>query len=345
MRIAILAPFVESVPPRRYGGTERVISVLTEELVRRGHDVTLFATGDSETSARLIPARPRALRFDPTVDDYLPATLVNVASVYEHAQEFDLIHNHVDYMALTAAMLSSTPTVTTLHGRLDIPEQQEAYRSFSEQPFVSISFSQRDPLPDVNWAGNVYNAIELEHLHLHPDPGDYLVFLGRISPEKRPDRAIEIAREFGMKLIIAAKVDSADQSYFEEIIQPLIRRTSGLVEYIGEVGEHEKDDLLGHAYANVFPIDWPEPFGLTMIESMATGTPVVTQRIGSTPEVVEDGRTGFLCDTTREMVAALHNVGQLDRATCRRRVEERFSPAAMATGYERVFTCVLGAAP
>jgi glycosyltransferase involved in cell wall biosynthesis len=340
MRIAIVAPLIESVPPRLYGGTERVVSVLTEEMVGRGHKVTLFASGDSETSAELVPCCPRGLRLDPTVRDTVAYTLVELGEVYEYAREFDVIHNHVDYFAFPFARLTATPTVSTTHGRLDLEEVRQVYGRFQDQPLVSISDSQRAPLPHGNWVGTVYNGIDLTRFHFRAEPGDYLVFLGRISPEKRPDRAIEIARDLGMRLVLAAKVSAADQAYFEHAIAPMIRECN-LVEYVGEVHDQAKDAILGGAYAYLFPIDWPEPFGLTMVEAMATGTPVVAYRAGSVPEVVIDGVTGFVCDTFHAMLDAVEQVGSLDRQACRAHVEQCFSPAAMAAGYERVYERLL----
>jgi glycosyltransferase involved in cell wall biosynthesis len=295
LRIAVMAPLAESVPPKLYGGTERVVWLITEELVRRGHDVTLFASGDSQTTATLVPICPTGLRLDPEVKDYAAYTLVALSEAYSLAQEFDILHNHTDYLAFGMARLTDTPTVTTTHGRLDLQEVRRFYRLFPEQRLVSISHDQRKWLPEANWVGTVHNGIAIDHFHLRKTPGDYLVFLGRISPEKRPDRAIEIARDVGMKLVIAAKVDSVDQAYYDAAIAPLIRANSGLIEYIGEVNEHEKDEVLGNAYAYLFPIDWPEPFGLTMVEAMATGTPVIASRNGSVPEIVRDGETGFVC--------------------------------------------------
>lgn len=341
MRIAMAAPLVEPVPPPLYGGTERVVSVLTEELVRRGHQVTLFASGDSQTSATLHPSTPRALRLNPEPVDFVARAMVQMGEVYASAEDFDLIHNHNDYLAFSYARLTPTPTVTTTHGRLDLPEVQRIYRYFSRQRLVAISEDQRSWLPDLNWVGTVPNAIDLANYHFRPDPGDYLVFLGRISPEKRPDRAIEIARDVGMKLIMAAKVDPVDQAYFDAAIAPLIARNPGFIEFIGEVGETEKDALLGGAYAYLFPIDWPEPFGLTMAEAMATGTPVIATRCGSVPEVVIDGQTGFIRDTLCGMIQAVAEIGRIDRRACRARVERLFSPAAMADGYERVYADVL----
>ena len=340
MHVAMVAPVIESVPPRQYGGTERVVSVLTEELVRRGHDVTLFASGDSQTTAELRSCCPRGLRLDREVHDYLPHSLYQLGEVYRRSDEFDLIHNHVDWIAFPFAGLVSTPTLTTVHGRLDLQIARAPYELFPGQPLVSVSNSQRRPLPEGNWLATVYNGIELSHFQLRPDAGDYLVFLGRISPEKRPDRAIAIAREVGMRLVIAAKVDPADEDYYDQEIAPLIRDCP-LVEYIGEVNEREKDELLGGAYAYLFPIDWPEPFGLTMVEAMATGTPVIAWRAGSVPEVVVDGVTGYICSSLEEMVEAVRRVGGIDRTACRAYVEHRFTGAAMTDGYLQAYARLL----
>jgi glycosyltransferase involved in cell wall biosynthesis len=339
MRIAMVAPLSESVPPALYGGTERVVSVLTEELVRRGHAVTLFASGDSQTHAELVACCPRGLRLDQGVRDHVATTMLQLGEVYRRAGDFDVIHNHIDYFAFPFARLTTTPTITTTHGRLDLAEVQRVYGAFAEQPLISISDAQRARLPGVNWLRTVYNGIDLTNFHFRPDPGDYLVFLGRISPEKRPDRAIEIARDVGMRLLIAAKVDPADQAYYDHAIAPMIRDCP-LVEYIGEVDERQKDALLGGAYAYLFPIDWPEPFGLTMVEAMATGTPVIAYRAGSVPEVVVDGVTGFICDSFRGMVDAVARVPDIDRRACRTHVERHFSAAAMVAGYERAYDAV-----
>jgi glycosyltransferase involved in cell wall biosynthesis len=342
MKIAMLAPLAEAVPPALYGGTERVVSVLTEELVRRGHDVSLFASGDSQTSARLFACSPRALRI--SGDDLLPqaATMAQLAEVYGRASEFDLIHNHVDWLAFPFARLSSTPTLSTVHGRIDVPPVRNTYRRFPEQPLVAISAAQRAFLPGANWVATTYNGIALDHFAFRGSPGRYLVFLGRISPEKRPDRAIEIAGRAGMPLVIAAKVDPADRDYYQEQIAPVIRR-SPWVRFVGEVDERAKDELLGNAYACLFPIDWPEPFGLTMVEAMATGTPVIAWRGGSVPEVVRDGVTGFIRDTMDGMVRAVEEVGQLDRAACRAHVEQHFGPEVMVDGYEAAYQRLLAA--
>lgn len=343
MRIALIAPLVESVPPALYGGTERVVSVLTEELVRRGHDVTLFASGDSQTNARLVPGCPQGLRLM-GVTDATAHTERQIEHAYAMSGEFDLVHNHADWLAFPYAEAATVPTVTTLHGRLDLPEVQVHYRDYTNQRVVSISASQQTPLPQANWVGTVYNGIDLTHFRYRERPGDYLVFLGRISPEKRPDRAIEIAVRAGMPLVIAAKVDPADREYYEAKIAPLIRNNP-TVDYVGEVNEREKNELLGGAYAYLFPIDWPEPFGLTMVEAMATGTPVIAMRQGSVPELVADGVSGYVCDSVDEMVEAVTTAGSLRRADCRAHVERRFSAEAMAAGYERVYGAVLADDP
>jgi glycosyltransferase involved in cell wall biosynthesis len=340
MRVGIVAPIIESVPPARYGGTERVVSVLTEGLVRRGHDVTLFASGDSRTSARLVSSCDRSLRLHPEIRDSVAATVVHVGEAFRQSGEFDVIHNHADYVAWPFARMASTPVVTTTHGRIDLPEIRHLYSLYPEQRLISISYAQREPLPHLNWIGNVYNAIDLDTYHFRPELGDYLVFLGRISHEKRPDRAIEIARDVGMRLIIAAKIDDRDRGYWEHAIEPMVR-SSSLIEYIGEVNEQEKDALLGGAYAYLFPIDWPEPFGLTMAESMATGTPVITYRAGSTPEVVVDGVTGFVCTSMHDMIEAVDRIPALDRRACRAHVERHFSPEAMVGGYEALYASMV----
>jgi glycosyltransferase involved in cell wall biosynthesis len=341
MRIAMVAPLIEPVPPPLYGGTERVVSLLTEELVRRSHAVSLFASGDSQTAAGLVPCCDHGLRLDATVTDYLAYTIAQLGAVYRQADDFDVIHNHVDYFALPPARLAVTPTLTTTHGRLDLPEVHRVYAEFAELPLVAISDDQRAYLPTARWIDTVYNAVAVDAYHFRPEPGDYLVFLGRVSPEKRVDRAIEIARDVGMRLVIAAKVDPVDDAYWQQAIKPVLDAHPALIEFVGEVDEREKDTLLGGAWACLFPIDWPEPFGLTMTEAMATGTPVVAYRAGSVPEVVEDGVTGFVCETIAEMVAAIPRVSELDRRACRARVERLFSPAAMADGYERTYATLL----
>jgi len=334
MRIAQIAPLFESIPPQLYGGTERVVSVLTEELVSRGHDVTLFASGDSVTSATLAPCSKRSLRLEGTTD-HVALTTIEVARVFDRQAEFDMIHNHVDYFAFPFARQRRTPMITTTHGRLDLDEIRNVYDYFAEAPLVSISNAQREPLPASRWLATVYNGIDFNLFNLHPEPGRYLAFLGRISPEKRPDRAIEIARALEMPLKIAAKVDAIDKDYFEHVVKPHLSHP--LIEFVGEVGDRDKDEFLGNAYAYLFPIDWPEPFGLTMVEAMACGTPVVATNCGSVPEVVENGVSGFICRSLREMIDSVAAARRLDRAGCRAYAEARFSAIAMADGYERIY--------
>ena len=338
MRIAQVAPLFESVPPPRYGGTERVVSYLTEALVGRGHDVTLFASGDSRTSATLVPVVERASRFDATsAEGFWVDTVRELDMVAARADEFDVIHCHVDYFAFPVTRLLRTPVVHTLHGRLDLPYLQPLYRHFTDVPLVSISDAQRRPLETcgVRWAGTVYHGQPLARYPLGDGGGDYLAFLGRCSPEKLVDVAIEVARRVGMTLKIAAKVDEKDRDYFKETIEPLL--DDPLIDFIGEIGDDDKAAFLGGARALVFPIDWPEPFGLVMVEAMACGTPVVTRPCGAAPEVVAHGRTGFVVDTLTELVDAVQRIGELDRAECRRHVEARFSVARMIDGYEAVY--------
>ena len=335
MRIAQVAPVFEAVPPERYGGTERVVSWLTEELVRRGHDVTLFAAGSSRTSATLVPVVPCALRQGDQRYDTIPWQPVEEALVQERAAEFDIIHSHIDEFAV--AMLSrgvATPVVTTLHGRLDRDGIQQLL-THDRMAAVSISYAQRDPVPSAVWAANVYHGLPLDRYRPGPGDGAYVVFLGRISPEKRPHVAIDIACRAGVRLVIAAKVDPVDRRYFETVVRP--RLSDPLVDFIGEVDEQAKEHLLRHARALLFPILWPEPFGLAMAESLAYGTPVITRRCGSTPEVVAHGRVGYVCDDDASLVEALRQVGRLDRGDCRRWAEEHFSVERMTTDYERVY--------
>ncbi|HWO94144.1 MAG TPA: glycosyltransferase family 4 protein [Dehalococcoidia bacterium] len=340
MRIAVVAPLVESVPPKLYGGTERVVHLLTEELVRRGHDVTLFASGDSWTSARLVPCSEGSLRASGITDE-VPATREMVRRVYGRAHEFDIIHCHVDWHPFPHARVCPVPTISTTHGRLDLPEIVREYEAFPEHPLVSISCAQQQYLPRANWLATVHNAVDVERFTFRGRGGDYLVFLGRFSPEKGPDRAIAIAMRVDMPLIMAAKIDPKDRAYYEAIVEPLIRRHHPRVRYIGQVDERAKDELLGGAYAYLFPIDWPEPFGLTMVESMATGTPVLAIGLGSVPEIVADGVTGFVCGSLDEMADAVKRVPEIDRAACRERVARLFSPQRMCDGYEEVYAQLL----
>jgi glycosyltransferase involved in cell wall biosynthesis len=338
MRIAQVAPLYEAVPPTLYGGTERVVSLLTEELVRRGHEVTLFASGDSVTSARLVAVTPRALRLDVTNRELLAAELIRQLDlVFRQAAEFDLIHCHVDYLAFPFAGLVATPTLHTVHGRLDLPYLQPLFRQFTRVPLVSISDAQRAPLAGVGvtWAGTVHHGLAPECFPFAPEPGEYLAFLGRLSPEKQPDVAIEVARRAGLPLRIAAKIDPADREYFERVVAPLL--DDPLIEFIGEIGDTDKAAFLGGARALLFPIDWPEPFGLVMIEAMACGTPVIARPCGSVPEVVQPGVSGFIADTVPELVDAVKRIDTIDRARCRRDFEERFSVAHMVDGYEALY--------
>ena len=338
MRIAQVAPLFESVPPQLYGGTERIVSYVTDELVRRGHEVTLFASGDSRTTARLVPVVERATRLDAATHDLLGSEFIReLGLVFSHASDFDVIHCHVDYLAFPFHDLTPTPTVHTIHGRLDLPHLLPVYRQFRTVPLVSISDAQRAPLDQlgVRWAGTVYHGLPVERYAFAPEDQGYLAFLGRLAPEKQPELAIEIARRVGLPLKIAAKVDAVDQEYFDQVVAPLL--DDPLVEFLGEIGDDQKSAFLGGAKALLFPIDWPEPFGLVMIEAMACGTPVVARPCGSVPEVIEHGRTGFLASTLVELTEAAKRLDEIDRAECRRHVEARFSVARMIDGYEAVY--------
>ncbi|HLX27356.1 MAG TPA: glycosyltransferase family 4 protein [Casimicrobiaceae bacterium] len=335
MRIAQVAPLYESVPPKYYGGTERIVSYLTEALVALGHDVTLFASGDSETSATLVPVCPQALRLDPNCIDQLAHHIILLEQVMQQSDEFDVIHFHIDYMHFPLSRRQSYRHVTTLHGRLDIPDLAPLYRAFREMPVVSISDSQREPLPWANWQATVYHGLPVDLYRFRPESGDYLACLGRISPEKGVDRAIEIARQVGIPLRIAAKVDKADRDYFESVVEPMLH--DPLVEFLGEIGDDRKGDFLGNARALLFPIDWPEPFGLVMIEAMACGTPVIAYSSGSVPEVMEEGRTGFIVREVDDAVEAVRRVPQLSRARCREIFEQRFTADRMARDYVEVY--------
>ncbi len=324
MKIAQVAPLYESVPPKLYGGTERVVSYLTEEFVRQGHDVTLFASGDSTTAAKLRPMCDRALRLEgKKVIDPLAHHVRMIEMVAREAHYFDVVHFHIDYLHFPVTRRQKTAAVTTLHGRLDIPDVISVYREFAEMNLVSISNAQRAPMPWANWLATVHHGLPEDLYKPHETPGKYLAFLGRISPEKRVDRAVEIARRVGMPIKIAAKIDAVDQEYFDSEIRKLF--DDPLVEYIGEIGERDKSDFLGNAYALLFPIDWPEPFGLAMIEAMACGTPVIAFRMGSVPEVLDEGTTGYLVNSVDDAAKAVHRIGSLNRKVCRQVFEERFA--------------------
>ena len=335
MRIAQVAPLYESVPPKLYGGTERVVSYITEALVRQGHDVTLYASGDSQTRARLVPVCERALRLDTSCIDAHSHHVRMLEYVLRDAAEFDVVHYHVDYLHFPMSKRQQVPNVTTLHGRLNIPDLIPLYQEFSDMPVVSISDAQRAPLPWINWQATVHHGLPRDLYSLRQEPKEYLAFLGRISPEKRVDRAITIARRTGFNLKIAAKIDAADSEYFAGCVQPMLR--SSLVEFVGEIGEAEKQDFLGNARALLFPIDWPEPFGLAMIEAMACGTPVIAYRNGSVPEVIDDGVTGFLVESIEEAVSAVGRLAGISRRRCREVFEKRFTAGRMASDYVTVY--------
>ena len=334
LRIAMVAPLHESVPPQLYGGTERVVSFLTEELVRLGMDVTLFASGDSVTDARLHVCAPRGLRLD-SCHDSLAYHFAMIHDLMESADEFDVIHFHIDYLHYPISRVLGLNQVTTLHGRLDQPELVPLYRRFDDMPVISISEAQRKPLPFANWVSTIHHGLPADLLAFSPAHSGYLAFLGRISREKRPDRAIRIARAAGIPLKIAAKVDASDLAYFESTIEPLLE--GGGVEFIGEIGDADKGAFLGGAAALLAPIDWPEPFGLVMIEAMACGTPVIAYPCGSVPELIRDGVNGRIVNSEAEAVEALRHIDQFDRAACRRDFDERFTANRMARDYLRVY--------
>lgn len=332
MRIAQISPLYEAVPPQLYGGTERVVATLCDELVELGHEVVLFASADARTRARAAPVRDQAIRLDPTaLKSDLAAHLAQLAEVRRRAHEFDVLHFHTDMIHFPFFEGMARRTLTTLHGRLDMKDLPEVYRRWSGFPLVSISTAQRQPLPFANWAGTVHHGLPSRHYRFSRQSRGYLAFLGRISPEKRPDRAIATAKQLGIPLKIAAKVDQADRVYFDEKIEPLLHHP--LIEFVGEIGADRKSDFLGGADALLFPIDWPEPFGLVMIEAMACGAPVVAYDCGSVREVVEDGLTGFIVRNQAEAILAVKQARRLDRAAIRRRFEERFSAVAMARRY------------
>jgi len=344
MRIAQVAPLFEAVPPKLYGGTERVVWWLTEELVKMGHDVTLFASGDSVTSAKLDPMIDQAIRLDPSVRDWIAYYMRMMELIRRRAHEFDVIHFHTDYFPFSLFSRQDTPFVTTMHGRLDLPEFKMVYETFLDVPLVSISDNQRLPLPNQNWAKTVHHGMPAELLMPQPVEQEYFAFLGRISPEKGVDRAIRVAAKCGMKLKVAAKVDNADKKYYENEIKPLMEQ--GHVEFIGEINDAQKPEFLSGAKALMFPIDWPEPFGLVMIESIACGTPVVAYGHGSVPEVIDDGLTGFIIEPGNEeaFVAAAKKADTLSRARIRAQFERRFTSRRMAEDYLSVYEQI-GARP
>ena len=339
MRIAQVAPLYESVPPRMYGGTERVVSYVTEELVAQGHEVTLYASGDSVTSARLRPGCSRSLRLSERTVDALAHHVVMLERVFQEADQFDVLHFHCDYLHFPLSRRHRSPSVTTLHGRLDLVDLVPVYREYSEMPLISISNRQREPLPWANWLTTVYHGMPRDLHTFRSGPGSYLAFLGRISPEKRVDRAIRIARRSGMELKIAAKVDAADREYFKEMVKPLLKQPG--IEFVGEIGGPDKDKFLGEAHAMLFPIDWPEPFGLVMIEAMACGTPVIAWRRGSVSEVVEDGVTGCIVERIEDAVKAVERVAGMSRRACRLAFERRYTVERMVRDYLAAYQSVI----
>lgn len=340
MKIAQVAPLYESVPPKGYGGTERIVSYLTEELVEMGHEVTLFASGDSQTKATLISPCEHSLRSDHDCIDPLAHHIMLLEYIFQFERLFDIIHFHIDYLHFPLSRRELIPTVTTLHGRLDLPDLNALYKEFSEIPVVSISNSQRSPLPWANWQSTVYHGLPLGLYSFQESPEDYLLFLGRVSPEKRLDRAIEIAEQTKTKLKVAAKIDKVDQDYFNEKIKDRLLH-SKYVEFLGEVGEHDKKHLLERAKALLFPINWPEPFGLVMIEALACGTPVIAFHHGSVPEVIIDGLTGFIVNDIEEACVAVQHLNEIDRRTCRQFFEDRYSSRRMAEDYVKIYEQIL----
>ena len=340
MKIAQIAPLMESVPPRLYGGTERIVSWLCEDLVAQGHDVTLFASADSITSAELIPCATEALRLNPTVRDWVPHYMIMLDRVRRRAKDFDILHFHIDAVHFPLFAECAGKTVTTLHGRQDLPDMKALYYAFPDLPLVSISDSQRTPIPDANFVRTILHGLPAAtHTPCFAPRGNYLAFLGRISPEKRPDRAIEIAKAAGLPLKIAAKVDKADAEYWTNVIEPMLQGAD--VEFVGEIAEHQKAEFLGNALALLFPIDWPEPFGLVMIEAMACGTPVLAFDAGSVREVLRDGVSGRIVRTMDEAKAAVHEVIKLDRRGVRDAFESEFTSARMASDYVQVYRNLL----
>lgn len=340
MRIAQIAPLWERVPPPAYGGIELVVSLLTDELVRRGHEVTLFASGDSITLANLESVHPRALRLDPSVKEFGIYEMLQMSRVYEQASEFDIIHSHMGCAALPYVNLVKTPTVHTLHG-IFTPDNEKMFTYAKKQPYVSISNTQREPRLGLNCVATVYNGIDVDSYEFYPQPDQppYLAFLGRISPEKGTHHAIEIAKQVGLPLKMAGKVDVVDVEYYESEIKPHIDGEQ--IQYLGEANHAQKNELMGRAIATLFPITWREPFGLVMIESMASGTPVIAMKLGSTSEVIADGKTGFLCNSIAECVSAVRRVEEINRDDCRKHVVNRFSVQKMTEGYEAVYQQIL----
>ncbi len=338
MRIAQIVPLHIAVPPAGYGGTERVVYNLTEALVSRGHEVTLFATGDSQTSAKLVPMAEKGIFFDPSVE-WAALHMAELEHVYSRAHQFDVIHSHLDYLTLPYIARTSTPTVLTLHGRIDQPEFKQVFRAHPGVNYISISDSQRTSLPDLNWVATVYHGIDVASFPYSPRRGKYLLFVGRMSPEKRCDMAIAVAKRAGVPLKIAAKIDHKERPYFESVIEPLLK--DPLIEFVGEKNEDEKRELMRDAMALLLPIDWPEPFGMVFIEALACGTPVLTRSCGSVPELLQDGLTGYIAQDEDGLAAAVGRLDRISRLACRHWAEQRFDRQRMAAGYERVYERVI----
>lgn len=340
MRIAQVAQLWESVPPKRYGGVERVVSYVTEELVRLGHEVTLFASGDSRTSAYLEPVCPKALRLNPGVVSFEAPLIMLLEKAFGSAAEFDIVHSHLDFLAFPLTRRCPVPVITTMHGWLDLPELNPVFREFAEIPLVSISNSQRRPFPWANWKATVYHGLPRDLYDFKQKPGKYLAYLGRVSPDKGTDQAVKLATRVGMPLRIAARVDPFDRDYFQNVLRPLLSHP--LVEYVGEITDAEKNDFLGNAYALVCPYVWPEAFGLVVIEALACGTPVLAYNRGSFPEIIQSGVTGFLCENLDEMITAVEQVSGLDRRQCRFAFEQRFTVERMVQDYLQVYEQLVG---
>lgn len=339
MRIAQVAPLFESVPPRMYGGTERIVHYLTEELIRMGHGVTLFASGDSQTSAHLIPVCDKALRLAHNSVDPIAHHITQLQMVQEHIADFDIVHYHTDYFHFPLSVHSDNVHVTTLHGRLDIADLQNLYHIFNTVPLVSISNNQRKPFPDANWVDTVYHGLPVGLYDCYPDKGKYLAFIGRISPEKGPDKAILMAKKAGIKLKIAAKISDVDERYFETEIKQLM--DDPMIEFLGEIDEEHKGDFLGNALALLFPIDWPEPFGIVMTEAMACGTPVIAYNRGSVPEIIEHKKNGFIINSIDEGITAIEKIDLIDRKQCRKIFEEKYTANRMTQNYLRIYDSMI----
>jgi glycosyltransferase involved in cell wall biosynthesis len=340
LRIAQIAPLFESVPPQKYGGTERVVYYLTEGLVKSGHEVTLFASGDSVTSARLVAPVRQSLRLGRKAHTSVMVHMLMLSKAYEEMKgQFDIIHSHLEYITLPYAAHSRTPTIMTMHGRLDVPDYADILNRYSMMDYVSISDSQRLPAPDLNWAGTVYHGYPENLFEFNNDPAGYFLYLGRFSEEKRPDQAIMLAKACKIHLKLAAKIDPADKLYFKQRIEPLL--DSPYIEYVGEVDDTKKSELLRNARALLNPIDWPEPFGLVMIEALACGTPVIVRRCGSSPEVITHGVSGFICDSKQDFIRAIRDIDTISRSSCRREFDQRFTLRHMTEKYESLYRNII----